>query len=186
MREEFIEIYPTFKLIVSGNHRPDIRGGDDGIWRRVLLVPFEVQIPKDRVRPAIAREAVGRTIGHSQLVDPGRTYLEEGAEVPDAVRAATDDYREQSDPYGAFLKGACRVTGDDADVETPGELYSAFKRFCERQGFSHCLLSPPSTRCCRRKAAAFGPQGQEQRPFRLSRHQRARRIQVRPLLHPVG
>ncbi len=136
MREEFIEIYPTFKLIISGNHRPDIRGGDDGIWRRVLLVPFEVQIPKDQVDRALPDKLwVERAGILNWLIAGALSYLQEGLRVPEAVRAATDEYREQSDPYGAFLKAACDVTGDDTDVETPGDLYAAFKIFCERQGF---------------------------------------------------
>ncbi len=136
MREEFIEIYPTFKLIISGNHRPDIRGGDDGIWRRVLLVPFEVQIPKDQVDRALPDKLWGERAGLlNWLIAGALSYLQEGLRVPEAVRAATDEYREQSDPYGAFLKAACDVTGDDTDVETPGDLYAAFKIFCERQGF---------------------------------------------------
>ena len=156
MREEFIEIYPTFKLIVSGNHRPDIRGGDDGIWRRVLLVPFEVQIPKDLVDRQLPEKLWAERSGIlNWLIRGALSYLEDGLKVPDAVRAATDDYREQSDPYGAFLKGACQVTGLEEDVETPGELYSAFKRFCERQGF-FCASVSTFNKAMPEKAAAYG------------------------------
>lgn len=45
------DLHPAFKMIISGNHRPSISGVDDGIWRRVMLVPWDVQIPdaeKDR------------------------------------------------------------------------------------------------------------------------------------------
>ena len=142
MREEFIEIYPTFKLIISGNHRPDIRGGDDGIWRRVLLVPFDVQIPPDQVDRALPDKLWAERSGIlNWLIAGALSYLEEGLRVPDSVRAATDDYREQSDVYGAFLKGACDVTGDDSDIETPGDLYTSFKIFCERQGFYAVAVS---------------------------------------------
>lgn len=50
MRDPF-DLHPAFKMTVSGNHRPSISGIDDGIWRRVMLVPWDVQIPdreKDR------------------------------------------------------------------------------------------------------------------------------------------
>ncbi|MBS1164163.1 MAG: hypothetical protein H6R00_188 [Proteobacteria bacterium] len=156
MREEFIEIYPTFKLIVSGNHRPDIRGGDDGIWRRVLLVPFEVQIPKDQVDRQLPEKLWAERSGIlNWLLQGALSYLEEGLKVPDAVRSATEDYREQSDPYGAFLKGACLVSGQDDDIATPGELYAAFKRFCERQGF-FCVSVSTFNKAIPEKAAAFG------------------------------
>jgi len=136
MREEFIEIYPTFKLIISGNHRPDIRGGDDGIWRRVLLVPWEVQIPKDKVDRALPEKLWQERAGILNWMIAGAlSYLECGLQIPEEVRAATEEYRDQSDAYGAFLRAACEVTGEDADMVSPGDLYAAFKVFCERQGF---------------------------------------------------
>jgi putative DNA primase/helicase len=63
-------------------------------------------------------------------------YLENGLGVPDGVRAATAEYREESDPIGAFIRSACHVTGDDADQETPEDLFNAFVRFAKREGLS--------------------------------------------------
>ncbi len=48
---DFIIFRPIFKLTISGNHLPEIRGGDDGIWRRVMLVNFPVQIPEKKRIP---------------------------------------------------------------------------------------------------------------------------------------
>ena len=135
MREEFIEVYPNFKLNVSGNHRPDIRGDDEGIWRRVLLVPFDVQIPKTEIDKGLPDKLFSERAGIlNWLVAGALSYLEQGLAIPDSVRAATEDYREESDTYGAFLAAACAVTGDDKDSVSPGALYGAFRRFCERQG----------------------------------------------------
>jgi putative DNA primase/helicase len=39
-----LHFLPSFKLTISGNHQPKITGHDDGIWRRVMLVPWAVQI----------------------------------------------------------------------------------------------------------------------------------------------
>ncbi len=156
MREEFIEIYPTFKLIVSGNHRPDIRGGDDGIWRRVVLVPFLVQIPKEEVDKALPEKLWAERAGIlNWLLAGALSYLEQGLMIPDEVRAATEDYRDQSDAYGAFLRAACEITGEDSDIETPGDLYAAFKVFCERQGFYAVNVST-FNKALPDKAASFG------------------------------
>src|SRR5699024_10404141 len=46
---EDFEFHPQFKLWVSTNHKPIIRGTDDGIWRRMVLIPFSVQIPEHKV-----------------------------------------------------------------------------------------------------------------------------------------
>ena len=47
LHAEFFEYRPQFKIIMSGNHKPEIRGTDRGMWRRVCLVPFTVTIQED-------------------------------------------------------------------------------------------------------------------------------------------
>ena len=43
MREDFWQFDPTHKLILVTNHKPEVRGTDHAIWRRLRLVPFAVQ-----------------------------------------------------------------------------------------------------------------------------------------------
>src|SRR5690606_28494486 len=51
LHARFFEFTPTFKAIGSGNDRPPIAGVDEGIWRRMKLVPWEVTIPPKERRP---------------------------------------------------------------------------------------------------------------------------------------
>jgi putative DNA primase/helicase len=46
LNKGFFTFLPSFKLTISGNHQPKITGHDDGIWRRVMLVPWAVQIAR--------------------------------------------------------------------------------------------------------------------------------------------
>lgn len=156
MREEFIEVYPSFKLVISGNHKPNIKGADEGIWRRVLLVLFGVQIPqKERDRKLGDKLWTERSGVLNWLIAGALSYLEQGLDIPDAVRAATDEYREVSDSYGAFLRGACVITGLDTDTASPGDLYVAYKVFCERQGF-YPVGASTFNKVLPDKAQAFG------------------------------
>ncbi|MFP5483917.1 MAG: DNA primase, partial [Gammaproteobacteria bacterium] len=47
------EFDPTHKILISGNHKPNISGTDDGIWRRIRLIPCEAQFLGDRADPSL-------------------------------------------------------------------------------------------------------------------------------------
>jgi putative DNA primase/helicase len=125
-----IDLDPLFKLTMSTNHKPDIRGGDDGIWRRVLLVSFDVQIPaaeRDErfgEKLWLEREGILRW-----MVEGAMNYLEIGLAPPDAITSATDEYREESDPLGAFLTHACNITGSYADSVLAADLVDMFNYY---------------------------------------------------------
>lgn len=135
LNENFVKVYPIFKLTISGNHKPEIHGGDDGIWRRVLLVPFDVQIPPDERDPDLKVKLLEERSGIlNWLVQGLLDYLRGGLRVPEAVSAATTEYREDSDPVGTFLVECCTVTGDAEDTITAKELTRAFNWWLDDSG----------------------------------------------------
>lgn len=137
LQEGFVEIQPYFKPIVSGNHKPVFKGTDDGIWRRVKLIEFPVQIPEAERRPkqeldaALFAEASGVL---NWMVQGTLAYLEGGLMEPAQVRNATSALREESDPYGAFLDEACEVTGEEGDRIGAAELVNAFNYWLTARG----------------------------------------------------
>lgn len=130
LHADFIQVRPIFSLTISGNHKPEIRGTDDGIWRRLLLVPFDVsipkaeQIPKSELDAILMSEAPG--IFTNRLLPALRSFLESGLQEPDSVVNATAEFREESDPFGTFLDDACVVTGDPEDTIKSRDLTNAF------------------------------------------------------------
>lgn len=134
-----ITFQPIFKLSISGNHLPDIRGGDDGIWRRLMLVRFPVQIaeskriPKKDLDEILWKERSGIL---NWLIQGVLDYLERGLQEPDEVQAATDSYRKDSDPVGTFLADATVVTGYEGDFLTARELIESFNYWIEERGES--------------------------------------------------
>ena len=48
MREDFWEFSATHNIWLAANHKPQVRGTDHGIWRRIKLIPFTVIIPDDQ------------------------------------------------------------------------------------------------------------------------------------------
>lgn len=135
LHKDFFEVDPHFKIILSGNHKPRIDDDSDGIWRRVLLVPWDIQIPKKEVDTLLPlklrREAEGI---FAWMVEGAVAYLNEGLDVPPAVQAASQEYREESDPIGSFVRTACIVTGEAGDEEKPFDLFVSFEKFADAEG----------------------------------------------------
>jgi len=132
---EFFRLYPYFKLTMSGNHKPEIRSSDDGIWRRMKLVPWDVQIPEAERDPDLIEKLLEERDGILQwLVDGALDFLENGLQEPDTVRMATQEYREDSDPVGAFIASCCHCTGDDRDRIPSLDLARAFNWWLEGRG----------------------------------------------------
>ena len=128
----FLDFYPHFKLTLSFNQKPQVRGQDEGIWRRIRMVPFDVRVakPDKGLKGRLLDEGPGVL---NWLLDGFRLWREHGLVVPDAVAAATQDYREESDPVGQFL--AERTIRSDYDETAGGKLYTAYEHWCKDNGF---------------------------------------------------
>lgn len=133
LQKGFFELRPCFKLVLSGNHKPDIRGLDEGIWRRFLLVPFNQVIPAEERDPRLPDKLWAERAGIlNWALDGLRIYLERGLQAPDEVRAATAGYREESDPIGAFLRD-CTEPDAEGGVQA-GVLYRAYEKWAVDNG----------------------------------------------------
>lgn len=110
MREDPWEFEPTHTLVMFSNHRPTIKGRDEGIWRRLRLVPWEVTIPEDERDDDLADKLKAEAPGIlNWIVEGARRFISEGLTPPLAVRAATDDYRADEDTVGRFVGEVLRI-----------------------------------------------------------------------------
>ncbi|MED2983866.1 phage/plasmid primase, P4 family [Bacillus thuringiensis] len=110
LRQEYFEFTPEFKVFFTTNHKPIVKGSDEGIWRRIMLIPFTVTIPKDKIdydlpdklakeMPSVLRWAVEGCM----------KWQAEGLRAPEAVKAATNEYREDMDILAPFIDENCTV-----------------------------------------------------------------------------
>ena len=135
LNKDFVEVTPIFKLSISGNHKPEIRGTDDGIWRRVMLVPFDVQIDKDAVdRDLPAKLWAERAGVLNWLIEGALQYLARGLAEPAGVLAATEEFRAESDPIGGFLASCIECTTDDADRISAKDMTAAVRLYQVENG----------------------------------------------------
>jgi putative DNA primase/helicase len=143
LNKDFIDIYPTFKIVISVNRKPTIKGNDDGIWRRVLLIPFDIQIPEAEVDKSLSDKLWEERDGILAWLARGcLDYLTRGGlDPPEEVKAATADYRQESDIVGGFVRAALKVTKVSSDLVEAGELFRAYEVYCRRQGITPLAAS---------------------------------------------
>lgn len=126
----FFDFKPEFKLVLSTNKKPRVRGQDHGIWRRLRLVPFDVTITNVRRKADVLAEFRAEAAGIlNWLLDGYRCWAERGLDAPPGVMMATDAWREDSDPVGEFLKASViPAAGERVGAR---ELYDAYHRWCQ-------------------------------------------------------
>jgi putative DNA primase/helicase len=128
LRQEFFEYLPAFKLWMYGNHKPIVRGTDDGIWRRIKLIPFSVTIPEPERDPVLLDKLRAELPGILAWAVRGcMEWQQEGLRSPASVEAATAAYRKEQDVISAFLAECC-LTGPGFHV-TAGVLHTAYKNW---------------------------------------------------------
>jgi len=130
MRAEFFDFKPTHKLWLSTNHKPEIRGTDAAIWRRIRLVPWSVTIPaaeRDRNLPEKLKAEIAGVL--AWVIKGCLDWQREGLGEPHEVRDATAQYRAEQDIIAAFLEECC-VVRPETWVRF-ADLYGAYTAWCE-------------------------------------------------------
>jgi len=132
LRREFFEFRPEFKLWIRGNHKPQIRGTDEGIWRRIHLIPFEEYITDAEVDPHLLDKLKNELPGILKWATDGCIeWRRDGLQPPGLVVSATSEYRREMDSLADFIETCTRAGGEVQ--ATP--LYQRYKDWAEGSGF---------------------------------------------------
>lgn len=133
LRQEYFEFEPQFTPWLATNHKPEIRGTDEAIWRRIRLVPFTETIPPaerdENLKTKLAAELPGIL---NWALDGCAAWQADGLAEPEAVLAATAEYREDQDEIGAFLSDTCQVGMGQRCLAQP--LYAAYREWSKANG----------------------------------------------------
>jgi len=150
MRGEFFEFTPTWKITISTNHKPRISGGDYGIWRRVILVPFKNVVPIPKQDPLLPNKLMEEASGILNWCVKGAMawYTSGGGrmglQVPESILSETQEYREDEDVVNRFLLSACyshaeiqkMLNNKDLirDGDNVSRVFFSFRNWCEKEG----------------------------------------------------
>lgn len=138
LNEGFFDLIPRFKAIMSGNDKPFITGNDFGIWRRVVIVPWDVTIPDDKRRTfeeVMAEFAKERSGLLNWLLEGLAIYYAEGLRVPQRISEFTSDYRDEMDPLQSFADQCVKLEEPNEDGSPSCYITGAdfYARYCDWQ-----------------------------------------------------
>lgn len=132
--EEF-EFKPEFKLWMATNHKPIIRGTDTGIWRRIHMIPFDVQIPEDKVDKNLTHKLKAEMTGiFKWCIDGCLMWQREGLQMPAAVLKSVREYRREMDVISVFIEDKCTLEG----TVQASTLYAAYVSWADSNN-EYCM-----------------------------------------------
>ena len=102
---------PTAKIMISTNALPRFNDKTSGLWRRVLLVPFDKVIPEEHQLKNLADELKKESSGIFNWSLDGLRRLNQnyGFTIPAGSEQLVEEYRRDADPCRAFLQEAYSV-----------------------------------------------------------------------------
>jgi putative DNA primase/helicase len=142
------QFYATFKLVLRTNHLPKVNGDDEGIWRRLLVVPFDVTIPEEEVDSNLQAKLEAELPGILAWAVQGCMDWRKGCLLPpEAVKRASTRYRAEMDTVSAWLETFAQSAPGDY---SPAELTFGYGLTCADLGQS----PKPWTQVTKRLTAA--------------------------------
>lgn len=123
---------PCHTLVLYTNHLPRVSASDDGIWRRLIVIPFNAKITGSsdikNYSEYLYDNAGGAIL--SWIIEGSKKVIDTDYHipVPDCVQNAIDEYRSQNDWFGHFLEDKCEL--DVSFRESSSKLYQTYRNYC--------------------------------------------------------
>jgi len=135
------EFQPSHKLWLSCNHLPSTRDNSAGFWRRVWVLPFNVQFSPEKRDQGLGRtlrateaEAIlaWAVAGAANWYERRKQGSGSGLLKAKAISAAVEEYNDDQDEFGRFVD-ECLEEKAGAGVDAM-DLYTSFKTWNEANG----------------------------------------------------
>jgi len=144
---------PTHKVVMRGNHLPIITEGDEGTWRRIDLVPFDLKLAPEECDPHLEAKLLTEERGILRwMVEGCVKWHSDGLKPPRRVRDAGLKYRKNSDVIAQWVDDFCDVGVQFEVAKT--FAYTSFRQWCVGEG-----LRPLSKKALTQMLAERGVEG---------------------------
>ena len=131
--KEDITFSPSHKLVMIGNHQPEIRDMSHGMWRRMLLIPFEQTIAPEKRDDNLLGKLKDEGSGILNWMLAGyHDYLQHGLLIPKCIEQATNAYKNEQDVIGEWIVEHCDI--EAAKSTDKREVYKAYQYWARSRG----------------------------------------------------
>lgn len=133
MQKDFFTFRVTHKHLIAGNFKPRLKGDDDAMVRRMVLVPFNERFEgarRDNGLPDKLKAEYGGIL--SWFIDGARKWASSGLAIPESVATASKEYMSENNDLDLWLADCCTQSRDATALS--GDLYASFSQWKERQG----------------------------------------------------
>ena len=134
---EPVEFYIKWKPILVCNRLPCIPSNDQGTWRRIRVLPFEIKFVADPTEPNERKRLNNlddlinewHSAFLSILIETYKRYIREGIFEPEKVLINTNQYQNLSDIYSEYIKQKFIITKDKKDKLDIDEVFIDYKNW---------------------------------------------------------
>ena len=131
--ENPFEFPETHKLWIDSNHKPVLNGADTAIWNRMHLIPFDVTIPTGEIDQELPAKLLAEAEGILAWCVAGAVrWYRDRLHKPEAVRQATQGWRNENDALGRFVDERC-VTEEGVTVKA-SVMYQEYTAWAQAEG----------------------------------------------------
>lgn len=124
------------KITMSTNHRPQVRGTDNAIWSRLVLVEFKESFlgKEDQgLEDALKAEAEGIL---AWMVEGAMAWHREGLGIPQEIRQYTEGHRTEQDQLEQFITECCETGSGRVSRKDLFESYAYWASKSRQKAYS--------------------------------------------------